>query len=99
MADHGARHRPPGAGMHGGHIVAQGHAPADIMAILTRDRQIYHRRKCRWKSPNAGPPPNHRAPSSHQRARQKIEESLAEIPLGPIHLRTGVSRRRQVDFD
>ena len=86
----------PGAGMHGGHIVAQG-TPAEIMAQSElADRQISHRR-------NVGRDPGAQAaePSPHhqgdQRPRQQSEERLGGNSARAVHLRHRRLRRRQVD--
>jgi len=70
----------PGAGMHGGHIVAQG-TPADIMNNRTRSRANISPGNCRCdpRAPAAEPSPTIKVINC---AAQQPENVSAEIPLG-----------------
>ena len=86
----------PGAGMHGGHIVAQG-TPADIMnnpnsltgKYLTGELSVRYPR-----AQAAEPSPHHQG---DQRPRQQSEKRLGGNSAGAVHLRHRRLRRRQVD--
>ena len=79
----------PGAGIHGGHIVAQG-TPDDIMRSPRLDhRAISHRRKVRRCRTQAA---NHRRTIKVVNARgNNLKNVTAEIPLGLFPAITGVS--------
>jgi excinuclease ABC subunit A len=80
----------PGAGVHGGQIVAQG--TPDIMAIPKSHRQISHRRMPQVPVPGAPPQVDQAAPSSVIGARgNNLKNVTAEIPLGVFTCVTGVS--------
>ena len=87
----------PGAGIHGGHIVAEG-TPATIMA----DAEIAHRpislRRAR-RSPIPERRPKNPQPHAEgrRRPRQQSEERHRRNPARPVHLRHRRLRRRQVD--
>ena len=85
----------PGAGVHGGEIIAQG-TPDDIMNQPgLAHRAIPHRREVHR---DAGAPAVQRAPhaESHQRARQQPEERHRRNPARPVHRRHRRLGRRQV---
>ena len=85
----------PGAGIHGGQIIAQG-TPDDIMAPAgLAHRQISHRRARASRSRSAA---DQAAPHAEgrQRARQQPEERHRRNPARPVHLRHRRLRRRQV---
>ncbi len=86
----------PGAGIHGGQIIAQGTVD-DIMAEpRLPHRQISLRRD---HGAGAGAAAAQSAPHAqgHQRARQQPEERHRRDPARPVHLRHRRLRRRQVD--
>ena len=86
----------PGAGVHGGNIVAQGHARRRHEQSEVADRQISHRRIV-GRDPRAQaaePSPHHQG---DQRPRQQSEKRLGGDSAGPVHLRHRRLRRRQVD--
>ena len=86
----------PGAGMHGGRIVAQG-TPADIMRnAQLAHRAISHRREVHQGAgaQAAEPSPDHQG---GQRARQQSEERHRGNPARPVHGDHRRLRRRQVD--
>ena len=86
----------PGAGVHGGHIVAQG-TPADVMnnpksltgKYLTGELSVDDAR-----APAAEPSPHHQG---DQRPRQQSEERHGGNSARAVHLRHRRLRRRQVD--
>ena len=86
----------PGAGVHGGEIVAQG-TPMDIMAnpksltgqYLSGAREIADPRAAAEKSVAHA--------QAHRRPRQQPEKRHRRNPVRPVHLRHRRVRRRQVD--
>ncbi len=86
----------PGAGMHGGHIVAQGTPVGHHEQSELADRKISHRRIVGRdpRAPAAEPSPHHQG---DQRARQQSEKRLGGNSAGAVHLRHRRFRRRQVD--
>jgi excinuclease ABC subunit A len=80
----------PGAGMHGGHIVAQG-APADIMRSPNSLTGKYLTGELSVEIPERRPP-NHRRTIKVINARgNNLKNVSAEIPLGLFTCVTGVS--------
>jgi excinuclease ABC subunit A len=80
----------PGAGMHGGHIVAQG-TPADIMNNLNSLTGKYLTGELSVEIPERKPP-NHRRTVKVINARgNNLKNVSAEIPLGLFTCVTGVS--------
>ena len=86
----------PGAGIHGGEIIAQGQVEDMIGNAELAHRQISLRR-AGGADPRA--PPAQHAPHAQgrQRARQQPEERHRRDPARPVHLRHRRLRRRQVD--
>ena len=86
----------PGAGMHGGHIVAQG-TPSDIMNNPNSLTGKYLTGELSVDIPERKPP-NHRRTIKVINARgNNLKNVSAEIPLGLFTCVTGRFRRRQVD--
>ena len=86
----------PGAGMHGGHIVAQG-TPAEIMRnpkSLTGKYLTGEIVRAGARAQAAEPSPHHQG---GQRPRQQSEERLGGNSARAVHLRHRRLRRRQVD--
>src|SRR5262249_6196883 len=84
----------PGAGMHGGHIVAHG-TPADIMRSANSLTGKYLTGELAVAIPERRPP-NHRRTIKVVNARgNNLKNVTAEIPLGLFTCVTGVSPRRQ----
>ena len=87
----------PGAGVHGGHIVAQG-TPADVMDNPKSLTGKYLTGELSVRDPRAQaaePSPHHQG---DQRPRQQSEERLGGDSAGAVHLRHRRLRRRQVDL-
>ena len=86
----------PGAGIHGGHIIAEGQAD-DVMA----NAELAHRPISlrRAEIADARAPAEQPAPHAEgrRRARQQPEERHRRNPARPVHLRHRRLRRRQVD--
>ena len=86
----------PGAGIHGGVIVAQG-TPAEIMANAEfAHRPVSHRRAIH---PRAGTAAQGRAAhaETHRRARQQSEERHRGDSARPVHLHHRRVGRREID--
>ncbi len=86
----------PGAGIHGGHIIAQG-TVADLEAAPQQlDRQISVRHDDGANTRTPGQEPGARA-QNHRRPRQQPEKHHRRNSAGAVHLRHRRVRRRQVD--
>ena len=86
----------PGAGIHGGHIVAQGTVDDLIAHAESLHRQISLRRA---GGADSGAAAEERAPraQARQRPRQQPQEHHRRNPARPVHLRHRRLGRRQVD--
>ncbi len=86
----------PGAGVHGGHIVAQGHARRHHAQPRLAHRAVSHRREIHRAAgaQAAEPSPHHQG---GQRARQQSEERHGGNSARPVHRDHRRLRRRQVD--
>ena len=97
-ADYVHRHGP-GAGVHGGQIVAAGHARRDHAPTRSRSpaniSPAARDRRCR-DAPQRRPPNASLHDQSAPRGNN-LKNVTAEIPLGTVHLRHRRLRRRQVD--
>ena len=86
----------PGAGIHGGQIVAQG-TPDDLMANPnSHHRPVSLRRARDRRCPSGGRKPQRRSADGRRRARQQPQERHRRDPARPVHLRHRRLRRRQV---
>ena len=85
----------PGAGIHGGHIIAQGKVD-DLIGDRTRSPANISPANWSCRCRSAGREPAPRA-QGRQRARQQPEERHRRNSARPVHLRHRRLRRRQVD--
>ena len=86
----------PGAGIHGGHIVAQG-SVADIMATPASLTGKYLTGELVVPIPERRPVNRRRLLKRRQRARQQSQKCHRRDSARPVHLRHRRLRRRQVD--
>ncbi len=86
----------PGAGIHGGHIIAQGSVDDLDRRAGILDRQISVRRARRADSRAPGEKSEPRA-QNRRRARQQSEKRHRRNSARPVHLRHRRVRRRQID--
>ena len=86
----------PGAGVHGGQIVARRHADGRHVQSALAHRPVSHRRARDRGARAAADEPDAHA-QAHRRARQQPEERHRRNSLRPLHLHHRRLRRRQVD--
>ncbi len=86
----------PGAGIHGGHIVAEG-SVADLIAAPRSWTGKYLSGELSVPVPERAPRNPRRTLQDRQRPRQQPQEHHRRNPARPVHLRHRRVRRRQVD--
>ena len=86
----------PGAGIHGGEIIAQGQVD-DLIGNAELDHRQISLRRAGGADPRAAAEEHAPRAQGRQRARQQPEERHRRNPARPVHLRHRRLRRRQVD--
>ena len=81
----------PGAGIHGGQIIAEGQVDGPDRRTRTHDRQISLRRTARCRSPSGGRTITRRTLKVVNARGNNLKNVTAEIPLGLFTCVTGVS--------